>query len=73
MRAVDPDPVFPKVLDPDLDCEVQNATLKKNQILVNFSIKYYIFLTAVYWSSPEKETIKNAKEDFRGNFSFFQN
>jgi hypothetical protein len=30
VKAVDPDPVFPKVLDPDPDYEVQNATISKN-------------------------------------------
>ncbi len=43
MRAVDPDPAFPKVLDPDPDCEVQNATFKKNKILFNFSFNIKFF------------------------------
>jgi hypothetical protein len=29
VNAVDPDPAFPKVLDPDPDCEVQNAAFSK--------------------------------------------
>jgi hypothetical protein len=30
VRAVDPDPAFPKALDRDPNYEVQNATISKN-------------------------------------------